>query len=159
MAMKLKAGDFWLSKHFSFFECTKSRDHPELVKANREYFSHQPYLDRLIFGSEYMLEGIREIVDAPVIVNNGGRFPELNAAVGGVSTSQHLFARMNDGAYDITVPGQKVEMVAFKIFNHGLSFYQMRVYTKIGFIHIGMPRRYRDMQISFPESEAPGWAK
>lgn len=153
--------DFKISSHFNFFELTKSNDHPELIRENREYFLRQPFLNRLTVFSESTLEDIRLAVDAPVIVNSCGRFPALNAAVGGVKTSQHLFSNEFDGAADITVLSQEnpIEVVAFRIFNNGIRFYQMRVYTKSNFIHIGSPRQKNNGQIAFPESSIPGWAK
>ena len=157
--MKLQSGDFWLSEHFRFYELTDSHDHPELVKANREYFLRQPFIGRITVFAESMLEEIRFIVGTPVVVNNCGRFPALNVVVGGVKTSQHLFSTEFDGAADITIPNQKIEIIAFKIFNGGIRFYQMRVYTKKNFIHIGSPRQKNNGQIMFPESVIPGWAK
>jgi hypothetical protein len=151
--------NFMVSANFSYYELTNTKSFPNLLELNREYFSKEPYLSRLIVFSESMLEEIRDAVDAPVIVLNCGRCPELNAAVGGVNGSQHEFELPIDGAGDITVPGQKIESVAFKIFNRGIRFYQMRVYETKGFIHIGSPRQKNNLQIYFPESTIPGWAK
>jgi hypothetical protein len=151
--------DFYVSANFKFKELTASWDYPDLVKANQEYFLVQPFIGRLTVFAESMLEEIRFAVDAPVIVTSCGRCPELNLAVGGVPTSQHLFSTEYDGAADFHVPGQTVEQVAFKIFNQGICFYQMKVYVKSGFVHIGSPRIKNNWQIAFPESAMPGWAK
>ena len=151
--------NFQVSKFFSFLELTNTKSHPDLLKENREYFIKEPYLNRLTIFSESTLEDIRFSVDAPVIITSCGRCPELNAAVGGVKTSQHLFSTEGDGAADITVPGQKIEAVAFKIWSDGIRFYQMRVYVKKNFIHIGAPKSKNNLQIYFPESEKPGWAR
>jgi zinc D-Ala-D-Ala carboxypeptidase len=151
--------DFKISEHFSFLELTNSHDHPELLELNREYFSKEPYLSRLTVFAESVLEEIRYAVDAPVIVNSCGRCPELNAAVGGVETSQHKFDTPTDGASDITVKNQAPVTVAFKIFNQGIRFFQMRVYETSNFTHIGSPRQKNNGQIAFPESTIPGWAK
>ena len=48
-----------------------------------------------------LLEHIREVAGGAVTINSGYRSPEHNAAVGGVSTSQHLYGR----AADIVVEG------------------------------------------------------
>ncbi|WP_294600451.1 D-Ala-D-Ala carboxypeptidase family metallohydrolase [uncultured Rikenella sp.] len=48
---------------------------------------------------EQLLDPIRAAWGAPITVNSGYRCPKLNAAVGGVSTSQHLKGE----AVDITV--------------------------------------------------------
>jgi hypothetical protein len=156
--------NFQVSKNFSFFELTNTKDHPELLEANREYFKVQPFIGRLTVFAESMLEEIRFAVDAPVVVNSCGRCPALNLAVGGVPTSQHLFSTEYDGAADIRIPlcqnrGLGIGIFAFKIFNAGIRFYQMRVYVKSGFIHIGSCRDKNNGQIAFPESALPGWAK
>lgn len=39
---------------------------------------------------EQLLDPIRAVWGAPITINSGYRCPKLNAAVGGVSTSQHL---------------------------------------------------------------------
>lgn len=148
-----------VSANFSFKELTNTKDHPELLELNREYFLHEPYVSRLTVFAESTLEEIRDAVDAPVIINSCGRCPLLNTAVGGVKTSQHLFSTEYDGAADFYVPGQLVEVVAFKIFNYGVRFYQLRVYTHSNFIHIGNPRIKNNGQIAFPESAIPGWTK
>ncbi|MDE5945355.1 MAG: peptidase M15 [Rikenella sp.] len=48
---------------------------------------------------EQLLDPLREAWGGPIAVNSGYRCPELNAAVGGVATSQHLKGE----AADITV--------------------------------------------------------
>ncbi len=48
---------------------------------------------------EQLLDPIRAAWGAPITINSGYRSPKLNAAVGGVSTSQHLKGE----AADITV--------------------------------------------------------
>ncbi len=46
--------------------------------------------DRLQTLIEELLDPIRAAWGAPVTINSGYRSPELNAAVGGVATSQHM---------------------------------------------------------------------
>ena len=50
---------------------------------------------------EQLLDPIRAAWGAPITINSGYRSPKLNAAVGGVSTSQHLRGE----AADISVGG------------------------------------------------------
>lgn len=151
--------NFKVTEHFTYFELTATRDHPELQSLNSQHFIVEPYLDRLKAASEYLLEEIRDEVECPVIVTSGGRCPELNIAVGGVPTSQHLFAHYGDGAFDFYVPGVPVDKVAAKVWGTGLMFYQMRVYVDRNFIHIGMPRPRNNLQIAWIGGECPGWAK
>lgn len=46
--------------------------------------------ERLVQLIENLLDPLRAAWGAPIAVNSGYRCPQLNAAVGGVSTSQHL---------------------------------------------------------------------
>lgn len=150
--------DFPVTEHFTYFELTVTHDHPELQETNREFFLETPYYDRLKYGAEYLLENVRDDIGLPIMVNSGGRCPALNVACGGVPTSQHLFDNHMDGAFDFTVLGMEAQEVATKIHNSGLSFYQMRVYVRRNFIHLGMPRRQNNMQIHWIGDDCPDWA-
>jgi zinc D-Ala-D-Ala carboxypeptidase len=136
----MNENDFKLTEHFTLFEMTDSKEHPDLVQKNREYFNHEPYLSRLQFLCHYGLEAIREIVGKPIMILSGGRCPELNKAVGGVKDSQHQARRLNDGAADFHVPGMTIEDVANLILKHKEVFFrQLIIYRKKGFIHYGLP--------------------
>jgi zinc D-Ala-D-Ala carboxypeptidase len=87
----------YLSPHFTLEELTKSQ------VGDRMGINNLPgaaALDSLKVLCERVLEPIR-IQFGPVFVNSGYRGPELNKAVGGVSTSQHCLGQ----AADIEVPG------------------------------------------------------
>ena len=141
--------DFKISEHFTFFELTNTKDHPELLELNREYFSVQPYIGRLTVASEYLLETIRGDLNVPIYVLNGGRCPELNSAVGGVLNSQHLYGNLNDGAFDITTPAMTISELGQYISDQSsLCWHQLRIYLKQNFIHIGMPRGSKDGQVT-----------
>lgn len=79
-------GDLQLSPHFRLREFA-SRDGSDKVLVD----------DDLVF----LLEQIREAAGGAVTINSGYRSPAHNAAVGGVSSSQHLYGR----AADIVVSG------------------------------------------------------
>jgi hypothetical protein len=151
--------DFRISEHFSFLELCPTRDHPELLTENREWFSKEPYLGRLTYAAEYLLENIRDDVRLPIVVTSGGRCPKLNKAVGGVKTSQHLFENHLDGAYDFYVVGQGVEKTAEIIYFSGLTFFQMRVYTKSNFLHVGMARPQNNLSVWWDAPDKPTWAR
>jgi hypothetical protein len=150
--------NFRISDHFTYYELTVTRDHPELLEKNREWFASEPYLGRISYACEYLLENLRDDVRLPIVVTSGGRCPELNKAVGGVPTSQHLFNNRMDGAYDFYVVGQNVADTSEIIYYSGMTFYQLRVYTKSGFIHIGMPRNQNNMQVWWDAPDKPLWA-
>jgi len=150
--------NFKITEHFTFFELCITRDHPELLTKNREHFMVEPFLGRLTYAAEYLLENIRDDVRLPIVVTSGGRCPELNSAAGGVPTSQHLFNNHMDGAFDFHVVGKNITETALAIWNSGLTFYQLRVYTKSGFIHLGMPRSKNNMQVWWDSPDRPVWA-
>lgn len=93
-----------LSPHFTLAELTRS------AKAEALGFDNTPppeLLPRLVRTAE-MLERIRSTVRVPVIVTSGYRCPELNAAIGSRSTSDHPQGH----AADIVAPafGRPVEL-------------------------------------------------
>lgn len=79
-------GDLQLSPHFRLSEFA-SKDCSDKVLVDDDLVS--------------LLEQIREAAGGAVTINSGYRSPEHNAAVGGVSSSQHLYGR----AADIVVAG------------------------------------------------------
>jgi hypothetical protein len=151
--------NFKVTSNFSYYELTNTKEHPDLLNDNRVHFAIQPYIGRLTCATEYLLENTRDEIDCPIIVLSGGRSPELNKAVGGVQTSQHLFERHNDGAFDITVPNMAIGAVAEAIWFSGLSFFQMRVYVNRNFVHLGMPRAKDNRQVYWIGDNCPIWAK
>ena len=79
-------GDLQLSPHFRLSEFA-SRDGADKVLVDDDLVT--------------LLEHIREATGGAVVINSGYRSPAHNAAVGGVSSSQHLYGR----AADIVVEG------------------------------------------------------
>ena len=78
--------DFKITEHFTFYEMTDSKKHPELVEENR--VSAQAYLKQLKYVAS-TLEEIRVVLGVPMKVTSGFRNPPLNKAVGGSTTSGH----------------------------------------------------------------------
>src|SRR4029077_19829076 len=87
-----------LSEHFTLAELTYSDT------ANAQGIDNTPstaIVDQLSDLCECTLEGIRDLLGRrPVTITSGYRCPELNAAVGGVSDSAHLYGC----AADLVVP-------------------------------------------------------
>lgn len=79
-------GDLQLSPHFRLAEFA-SKDGADKVLVDDDLVT--------------LLEKIREAAGGAVVINSGYRSPAHNAAVGGVSSSQHLYGR----AADIVVEG------------------------------------------------------
>lgn len=84
-----------------------------------------------------VLQPLRTAVGIPMPVNSGYRCPELNAAVGGVPTSQHMKGEAADIATSAPV------LLARKAVELGLPFDQIGLYpTFVHFSHkLGGPQR------------------
>src|SRR5215510_4112021 len=87
-----------LSPHFTLTELTYSDT------ANTQHIDNTPdedAIEQLTLLANKTLEGIRSICgNHPMLISSGYRCPELNAAVGGVSDSAHLYG----AAADFTIP-------------------------------------------------------
>lgn len=109
--------DFNLVPHFTFFELCKTSvvkyQKLNLLKAQEQ------------MGKMYMLAGfaerVREIIGKPLIITSGYRCPELNKAVGGAFTSQHVFGE----AIDIVVKGMSTKDVFNRIVTSDLKYNQI----------------------------------
>lgn len=73
-------------KYFSLSEFVNSPTAKRLCIDNLPTFEVVDNLNRL---ADY-LDGIREKLGKPILINSGYRSPMLNKAVGGVANSQHL---------------------------------------------------------------------
>ena len=93
-----------LSPHFSLGELTKSKNHPEIYNIP----------SRVVIENLKRVSGWLEVLrsewnrlygegDDPIIITSGYRSKELNRAVGGVATSNHL----TGCAVDIRVAGME----------------------------------------------------
>lgn len=87
-----------LSKNFSLEELTVSQNAARLGLRNVPGKADQTNLKRL---AETVLQPLRDKLGRPVVVTSGYRAPAVNRAVGGSSTSAHMFGC----AADIHVPG------------------------------------------------------
>lgn len=86
-------------RHFSIEEFTKSATAEKLKIDN----TPSPAVkDNLEFLCYRVLDRIREAYNRPIYISSGYRSPELNRAVGGASTSQHVSGL----AADIYVKGE-----------------------------------------------------
>lgn len=80
-----------------------------------------------------LLDPLRERWGKPLAVNSGYRSPELNAAVGGVATSQHLFGQ----AADITTGSRAGNRKLFEVIAAGgFEFDQLIDEAGYAWIHI-----------------------
>jgi len=61
-----------------------------------------------------LLQTLRDVYNAPLIINSGYRDPKHNSRVGGSPTSQHVFGRAFDIHIDDTEMGRELEDLAIK---------------------------------------------
>lgn len=110
--------DIKLSPHFSLSElCTTNK---KLYKdKNLEYGKTiKTRLETLA----YFLEDVRKVCDCPLLITSGARCPELNAAVGGAKTSQHVTGH----AADFIPQGKEtIQTVFCKIYDSHLIYDQL----------------------------------
>lgn len=109
--------DFNLTPHFKFSElCTTSNVKYKLLNIDEAQKN---------MGKMYMLAGfaerVREIVGKPLIITSGYRCPELNKAIGGAITSQHIFCE----AIDFVVKGLRPEDIFNRIVTSDLKYNQI----------------------------------
>lgn len=95
-------------------------------------------LVRLVHLCINLLEPIRLILGKPVYINSGYRSSSVNAAVGGVSNSDHLYGYAADiSSEDYSKLADVVQTIIDNNFTFGESdFNQIIFYPKRKFIHI-----------------------
>lgn len=79
-----------------------------------------------------VLDPLRERFGKPIVVNSGFRSKDLNRAVGGVSTSQH----MNGEAADICAGTKEDNRKLFEIIRKELSFDQLINENNYSWVHV-----------------------
>lgn len=124
-----------ISKNFSYSEFEQSEKAEELGIVNVIPTARvRDSIDALVFN---VLQPLRTAWGAQLVINSGYRCPELNEAVNGESTSQH----MKGEAADVRCYNPlKLARLAVKM---GLPFDQMGIYnTFVHFSHkLGGPQR------------------
>jgi len=123
-----------LSPHFTLREFVKSQTAVRLGIAN---VPDDTEIKNMIALCEEVLEPTRAHFGKPVNVNSGFRCPELNRAIGGSSTSQH----MSGEAADVEIFGVDNLEIAVWIRDHLefdqliLEFYETGVPSS-GWVHV-----------------------
>ena len=87
--MKMRNEEMRLSEHFSLRELCKTRTGIENVP-NEEQVNNLRRLCRWLERLRKRWNDLYGEGDDPIIINSGFRSPEVNKAVGGVATSNHL---------------------------------------------------------------------
>lgn len=105
-------------KYFTIEELTRSTTATAKGIDNTPTPEIKANLERLV---EKVLDRLREIYGKPITVNSGYRCPELNKAVGGSKTSDH----MNGFSVDITASSKKENAILFQIIKDNFDFDQL----------------------------------
>lgn len=105
-------------KYFTIEELTRSATATTKGIDNTPTPEIKANLERLV---DKVLDGLREIYGKPITVNSGYRCPELNKAVGGSKTSDH----MNGFSVDITASCKKENAILFQIIKDNFDFDQL----------------------------------
>jgi hypothetical protein len=132
-----------LSPHFQLVEFTRSSTSSRLGIDNTPTDAHLENLKRLT----NVLEQVRAILGAPIIITSGYRSPALNRAVDGSATSSHC-----DGlAADFHAPGFGSDMqVAQAIAESDIQFDQLIFeQARSTWVHLGIDPRMRRQVISW----------
>ena len=131
--MSTTINEIQLSKHFRLEEFINSKKYPD----NKPTMQH---VVNMTYGCHMLLEPARQVV-GPIIINSGFRNPRVNALVGGVKNSQHLFGQ----AADIRPrdPSQFSHLVEFlKICEHTDQLLTGNGWLHISWTLFATPRHY-----------------
>ena len=124
-------------KYFTIKELCKSSTATEKGIDNSPNSEIVKNLEQLI---DNILDPLRERYGKPINVNSGYRCPELNKAVGGSKTSQH----MKGLAADITVGSPKKNKVLFDLIKEmDLPFDQLIDEKKLSWVHVSYSTKPR----------------
>lgn len=127
--------DHYLSENFTYKEFEESETADKLGIDNtikRDLIRNN--IKELVF---HILQPLRDKFEVPIHINSGYRCLKLNAAIGGVPSSQHVIGQ----AADIIVEDKKPIEVAEMIVEMGLPYDQIGLYDT--FVHVSVSSRQR----------------
>lgn len=116
-------------KYFTIKELTKSSTAEANGIDNTPTQEVERNLTALV---DNVLDGVRAIYGKPITVNSGYRCPELNKAVGGSATSDHV----KGFAADITAGSKEENERLFNIIKHNFHFSQLIDEKNFSWVHV-----------------------
>lgn len=134
-----------ISKWFTYDEATRSST------ASQRGIDNTPrgeYLDNIKDAAK-RLDEVRELLGCPIIVSSWYRCPELNRAVGGSATSDHMTGKSIDF---VSPKFGSVRAVCEKIANSDIKFDQLIYETNSRgsqWVHIGFGDRMRRQVLTY----------
>ena len=127
--------DLQLTKNFRLSEFAISADHPELA-AEIEFTDFE--VERVRLACAVFLQPLRDALGVPVVITSGKRTPELNVAVGGAASSDHLY-RHDTGAVDFYPRGRELNDAVRFLKRHRRLFKLLLIYETCNFLHLSLP--------------------
>jgi hypothetical protein len=121
-----------LSEHLDLSEVTRSNE------AKRKGISNMPtpeHIENFKKLAENIFEPIRKHFGVPIMISSGYRSKELNKAIGGATTSQHLLGQAIDIDMDGTSKGVTNKMV-FDYIKANLNFDQLINEFNYAWVHV-----------------------
>ncbi len=121
-----------LSEHLDLSEVTRSDMAKRLGVSNMPTPEHLENFKKL---AENIFEPIRKHFGVPIFVSSGYRSKELNKAIGGATSSQHLLGQALDLDMDGTKNGVTNKMV-FDYIKENLNFDQLINEFDYSWVHV-----------------------
>ena len=127
-----------LSPHFTLEEVVKTKtglsNTPNVVQTNQ--------LRKLCLN---ILEPLRSVYNKPLIIDSAFRSSDVNTAVGGVSTSQHLLGQAADIHSDYIPARVLYNDIRLLVDNGHFHIGQCIYYPTKNFVHVSLPSpRHKD---------------
>ena len=127
-----------LSPHFSLEEVVKTKtglsNTPNVVQT-----------DQLYKLCRDILEPVRSVYNKPLIIDSAFRSPDVNTAVGGVSTSQHLLGQAADIHSDYIPARVLYNDIRLLVDNGHFHIGQCIYYPTKNFVHVSLSSpRHKD---------------
>lgn len=142
-----------ITENFTFKELTHS---PTAVAKGLKNIPGEEETENLITLANKLLQPLRDILGKSIMVTSGYRSPEVNKAVGGVPTSQH----MKGEAADLVPSDNNPRGLLRKLALSKLAFDQAILYDdgRNKFLHVSYtsPKKNR-MQILYSKGTKPGF--
>lgn len=109
-----------ISENISYTEATKSKT---AIKLNINNDPDEETLERMKYVAENVFEPLREHFGVPIAVTSFYRSKELNKAIGGSPTSEHVYGSAID--IDADVYGMVTNKDIFEYIKNNLKFNQL----------------------------------
>lgn len=131
-----------LTEDFTLGEFIVSREYPHLASQVRDCLTETDKIKCFLLARLY-LQNVRNQYKSAITILSGKRSFELNKAIGGSSTSDHLFLN-ETAAVDFTC--ENIKDVAVWISMKDWGWGQLIYYPHQKFIHISLPsqKHYRE---------------